>query len=64
MTVNAGYIDRSIRLAVAAGLFSLFFFATGPLRYAGLFGLMPLFTGLLGWCPLYSLLGVRTCPVR
>jgi hypothetical protein len=29
-----------------------------------LIGIVPLLTGLLGTCPLYSILGVSTCPMK
>lgn len=64
MTINVGFADRLVRLALAGVLFSFFFFATEPIRYIGLLGIVPLLTGSMGWCPLYSLFGIRTCPVR
>ena len=27
-------------------------------------GIVPLATGLMGWCPLYTVLGINTCPVN
>ncbi len=45
-----------------AALLSLVFF--GPKTLWGLVGLVPLVTGLIGSCPLYSLLGLRTCPME
>jgi hypothetical protein len=33
-------------------------------RWAFLLGIVPLATGLLGSCPLYSILGISTCPVK
>ena len=30
----------------------------------GWVGVVPLLTGLFGTCPLYTLLGIRTCPRR
>ncbi|MET0379689.1 MAG: DUF2892 domain-containing protein [Spongiibacteraceae bacterium] len=29
----------------------------------GLIGIVPMVTGLLGYCPLYTLLGINTCPL-
>jgi hypothetical protein len=34
----------------------------GSIRWIGLVGIVPLVTGLVGYCPLYSVLGVDTCP--
>lgn len=62
MDANIGTADSAIRLALAAGLFSLFFVLDGDLKWLGLVGIVPLATGLMRWCPLYSLFGLRTCP--
>jgi len=58
---NEGTIDRVIRVLVGLGVLSLVF--VGPKTLWGLLGLVPLLTGLLGRCPLYTLLGIKTCPV-
>lgn len=63
MTANVGTVDRTIRYALALVLFSFFWWATGPLKIVGFVGFLPLLTGTLGFCPLYSVLGIRTCPV-
>ena len=36
----------------------------GPQTPLGWIGIVPLATGLLGWCPLYTLLGINTCPMK
>jgi hypothetical protein len=36
----------------------------GNIRYWGLVGLVPLLTGLMNFCPLYTVLGLNTCPVK
>ena len=36
----------------------------GPQTPWGWIGVVPLVTGLLGNCPVYSLLGISTCPVK
>jgi len=41
-------------------LLSLVF--VGPKSLWGLVGVVPLLTGLVGNCPLYTLLGINTCP--
>ena len=58
---NEGTIDRVIRVLVGLGVLSLVF--VGPKTLWGLLGVVPLLTGLLGRCPLYTLLGIKTCPV-
>ncbi len=62
MTVNVGTIDRVARIVVGLGLLSLVF--VGPKTLWGLIGLVPLTTAAVGWCPLYSLIGVKTCPTQ
>ncbi len=60
--LNEGMVDRGIRVLVGVGLLILVF--VGPQTPWGWVGVVPLLTGLVGWCPLYSLLGLRTCPLR
>jgi len=59
---NEGTLDRGIRIAVGLGLLSLVF--VGPKTLWGLIGLLPLLTGIVGSCPAYTLLGIRTCPLK
>jgi hypothetical protein len=56
--INAGTVDRSLRLAAGALLLALM--AGGQIGAWGWLGLVPLLTGLVGWCPLYQVLGIRT----
>ena len=58
---NEGTVDRVLRVLVGLGVLSLVF--VGPKTLWGLVGLVPLLTGLLGRCPLYTLLGIKTCPI-
>lgn len=61
---NVGGIDRVLRIVVGLGVLSLFFvFPDASWRMWTLLGVVPLATGLLSNCPLYSILGVNTCPV-
>jgi hypothetical protein len=64
MNVNVGRTDKLVRIVVGAGLLSLFFLLKGDARLLGLIGIVPLATGLVGYCPLYSMLGLNTCPTR
>lgn len=57
---NVGMVDRGVRVLLGLGLLSLTVF--GPQTMWGLVGIVPLATGLIGTCPLYSLLGLSTCP--
>ncbi len=60
MKVNEGVIDRSLR--VVAGLVLMGLAVTGTVGLWGYIGIIPLVTGAVGMCPLYSLLGINTCP--
>jgi Protein of unknown function (DUF2892) len=64
MNVNLGRTDKLIRIIVGAGVLSLLFLLKGDARLLGLVGIVPLATGLVGYCPLYSLLGLNTCPTK
>jgi Protein of unknown function (DUF2892) len=57
--INAGTLDRIIRIALGIALISLVF--VGPKSMLGLIGIVPLVTGLVGFCPLYRLVGLNTC---
>lgn len=59
---NEGTIDRALRIFAGIALISLVF--VGPQTPFGWIGAVPLFTGLVGWCPVYSLLGLNTCPMK
>jgi hypothetical protein len=63
---NEGTVDRVLRVAVGLALLVWFFADQGQgfWHYAKLIGIVPVLTGLIGWCPLYSLLGVSTCPMK
>ena len=61
MPMNEGTVDRALRVIVGAGLVSIVFM--GPQTAWGWVGLVPLVTGLVGSCPIYTLLGLRTCPL-
>jgi hypothetical protein len=59
---NEGTIDRTLRVIAGAALVSLVF--VGPETPWGWIGIVPLVTGLVGNCPVYSLLGISTCPIK
>jgi len=62
---NEGTIDRALRVIAGLVLLSLFFLnPDASWRYWSLIGIVPLATGLIGWCPLYSVLGLSTCPAK
>ncbi len=65
LKTNVGGIDRILRIVVGLALIACFFiFPASEWRYAFLLGIIPLATGLMSTCPLYSILGLSTCPVR
>jgi len=59
---NVGSIDRAVRVAIGLGLIAIVF--VGPKTPFGWLGLIPLATAALGTCPLYSILGLSTCPTK
>ena len=60
--INVGGADRMLRILLGLVLIALVF--VGPKTPWGWVGLVPLLTGLFRMCPLYSLIGVSTCPRR
>jgi len=65
-TNNVGTIDRVLRIALGAALLVWFFMdqGTGFWRYAKLIGILPILTAVLSTCPLYTVLGMSTCPMK
>jgi len=64
---NVGMIDRVVRviLGVALIAFALGFIAPGtPYHWIGWIGIVPLATAAVGSCPLYSILGMSSCPTQ
>ncbi len=65
MTKNVGTLDRVLRIVLGVALLIGFFLnRDGAYSWLYLIGILPLATGLLSTCPLYSLLGIRTCPLK
>ncbi len=63
---NVGTVDRVLRFALGAALLVWFFMDRGEgfWHYAKLIGIVPIATALFSTCPLYSLLGLSTCPMK
>lgn len=60
---NVGGIDRILRIVVGLALLAGYFLnPDATYRWAYLLGIIPLATGVLSTCPLYSILGISTCP--
>jgi len=64
MAANVGGIDRTLRIVAGIAVLALFFVLEGNARYWALVGLVPLFTGIFSFCPLYTVLGLNTCPMK
>jgi hypothetical protein len=61
MSSNVGGLDRIAR--IVAGLVLIALAATGTVGVWAYVGIVPLATGLFKFCPLYTVLGIRTCPM-
>jgi hypothetical protein len=61
MEKNVGSLDRLMRVVVGIALIAMVF--VGPQTAWGWIGVIPLVTAGLSWCPLYTALGIRTCPI-
>ncbi len=62
---NVGNLDRILRIVVGIALIAGYFLnADATYRWAYLIGIIPLATGLMSSCPAYTLLGLRTCPMK
>ena len=62
---NVGSIDRIIRAVIGiAALVAFFLLPEAEWRWWLLIGIVPLATALMGSCPIYSMLGLSTCPVK
>ena len=62
LPTNVHPIERIVRVAI--GVVGLGLVVVGPRTLWGLVGLLPLVTGLAGSCPLYTMLGLSTCPSK
>ena len=62
MKLNVGGIDRVLR--VIAGLVLIGLTLSGTIGVWGWLGVVPWATGLFSFCPLYTLLGINSCPVK
>lgn len=58
---NEGTLDRVLRIVLGLALLFIAFTGRGVWGYLGI---VPLVTGMVGNCPLYSLLGINTCPAK
>ncbi|WP_306979674.1 DUF2892 domain-containing protein [Ruegeria sp. YS9] len=61
MTKNMGGLDKTLRIAIGAALILGALLGYGTWMWIGI---VPLVTGLLNTCPIYSVLGISTCPTK
>ncbi len=60
---NVGNLDRILRIVVGAALLIAYFTMENASPFL-LVGIIPLATGLMSSCPLYTILGLKTCPMK
>ena len=63
MQTNIGTFDRIARSVFGIALLAFALLTDGPWHWLGLIGFVPLATAAMSWCPLYTVLGIRTCPM-
>jgi hypothetical protein len=62
---NVGTIDRVVRVGLGLALILGYFLnPDGAYSWAYWLGIIPLATGLVKSCPIYSVLGLSTCPMK
>jgi hypothetical protein len=59
---NEHDVERVLRVVAGVAILSLAF--VGPKTAWGYLGAIPILTGAIGSCPLYTLLGLSTCPMK
>lgn len=62
---NVGTVDRLLRFGVGIVLLGLFFlYPDASWRNFALIGIVPILTAIFSTCPLYSLVGMSSCPMK
>lgn len=61
---NVGSTDKVIRYIIGVVLLILIFIIPGNLKFIGLIGVVPILTAAFSFCPLYSIFGIKTCPIK
>jgi hypothetical protein len=65
LKTNVGTVDRALRIVLGVALLAAWFLMPGA-GYRWVFvvlGVIALATGLMKTCPLYTILGMSTCPL-
>jgi hypothetical protein len=63
MKANVGSVDKALRIVAGLALLAWAIRGEGAWHRLGFIGIVPILTALVGFCPLYTVLGIRTCPV-
>lgn len=61
MKTNVGSIDKVVRVVAGAAAIGWGVYAQ---NWLGAIGIIPLVTAALGSCPLYTILGINSCPLN
>ncbi len=67
MNTNVGTVDKVARIIIGLALIAFAIplgFPKSSWNWVGWIGVIPLLTAIFGYCPLYTLLGMSTCPVK
>jgi Protein of unknown function (DUF2892) len=64
MIKNVGSTDRIIRIVLGLVLLAFALFSGSAYAWLGYIGVVPLVTAAMSSCPIYSMLGMSTCPVK
>lgn len=66
MMRNVGLADRIARVVLGIGLLTVGLGVVGGTAgtVIAAASIVPFATAAVGWCPLYTILGVRTCPLQ
>jgi hypothetical protein len=64
MTRNVGNLDRGLRVVIGLALLAFALMSGHQYAWIGWIGVVPLLTAAMGSCPLYSVLGMSTCPAK
>ena len=67
MKANVGTIDKVLRIIVGLVLIAYAIplgFPKTSWNWVGWIGIVPIATAFMSFCPLYTLLGINTCPLK
>lgn len=64
MQKNVGTIDRVLRVVIGVCLITFALVGESAASKFGWIGVIPLVTAIASFCPLYSLLGISSCPLK